>query len=227
MTRAGSGALPGGVPGLRRLHPAAQQQGRRLRVEQGLPSRVDPGALDRRVRAGSEVPRGPAAGWLASTSATPIRARCRTSTSGSLLQVVQPGRARSARAGSCSITRATAPDACCPARSTRSASTIVARGRHRSRTQVHANAQLRVDPPPRPDGRRRGALEIGDEQVSCDNSCQTRFAFPVATEAADGLTCRSPRTAAVDAGRDGRSSRAVRRPRWPWREALSERFAGW
>ena len=44
---------------------------------------------------------------------------------------------------------------------------------------------------------------FGDEQVNCGNSCQTRFAFPAATEAADGLTCRSPRTTAVDAGRDG------------------------
>jgi hypothetical protein len=52
--------------------------------------------------------------------------------------------------------------ACCPARVTRSASTIVAGGRRRRRTGVHAKAQRRPDPSPRPDGRRRGALEIGD-----------------------------------------------------------------
>ena len=34
------------MPGLRCLHPAAQRQGRRLRVLQGLPSRRDPTALD-------------------------------------------------------------------------------------------------------------------------------------------------------------------------------------
>jgi hypothetical protein len=47
------------------------------------------------VRAGGEVPGGPAAGWLASTSATPIRVRCRISTPGSLLQVVQRDNAES------------------------------------------------------------------------------------------------------------------------------------
>ena len=50
-------------------------------------------------------------------------------------------------------------------RVTRSASTIVARGRRRRRTRVHAKAQLRADPSPRPDGQRRGALEIGEGQV--------------------------------------------------------------
>jgi hypothetical protein len=64
-----------------------------------------------------------------------------------------------------------------------------------------------------PRERMRRGPAIGDEQVTCGNSCQTRFAFPAATEAADGLTCRSPRTTAVDAGRDGQSTRAVRRPR--------------
>ena len=54
--------------------------------------------------------------------------------------------------------------ACCPARVTRSASTIVAGGRRRRRTRVHAKAQLRADPSPRPDGQRRGALEIGEEE---------------------------------------------------------------
>jgi hypothetical protein len=38
--------------------------------------------------------------------------------------VVQPGRDRRARAGACSVTRATAPGACCPARVTQSASTF-------------------------------------------------------------------------------------------------------
>ena len=79
----------GVLPRLRRLHPAAQRQGRRLRVVHGLPSRRDPGALDPRARASGDAPRGPAAGWLTSTSATPIRARWLTSTSGSLFQVVQ------------------------------------------------------------------------------------------------------------------------------------------
>jgi hypothetical protein len=77
------------------------RHGRRRRVLPGLPSRVDPGALDPRVRAGSGVPGGPSAGWLASTSAT--RVRCRNPTSGSLLRVVQPGRDSSARWGACSV----------------------------------------------------------------------------------------------------------------------------
>ena len=47
----GQGALPGGVPRLRRLHAAAQRQGRRLRVLQGVPPRRDRAALDARARA--------------------------------------------------------------------------------------------------------------------------------------------------------------------------------
>ena len=46
----GQGPLPGRVPGLRRLHPAAQRQGRRLRVLQGLPPGRDRAALDPRAR---------------------------------------------------------------------------------------------------------------------------------------------------------------------------------
>jgi hypothetical protein len=63
--------------------------------------------------------------------------------------------------------------ACCPARVTRSASTIVAGGGRRRRTRVHAKAQLRADPSPRPDGRRRGALEIGDEQGAREEPVDT------------------------------------------------------
>src|SRR5438477_10685279 len=36
--RGGQGAIPGGVPGLRRLHAAAQQQRRRLPVLQAVPA---------------------------------------------------------------------------------------------------------------------------------------------------------------------------------------------
>ena len=42
----GQGSLRGRVPRLRRLHAAAQRQGRRLRVLQGLPSRRDRAAVD-------------------------------------------------------------------------------------------------------------------------------------------------------------------------------------
>jgi transposase len=40
--RAGQGSVRRGVPGLRRLYPVAQRQGRRLRFLQGLPPRSDP-----------------------------------------------------------------------------------------------------------------------------------------------------------------------------------------
>ena len=43
----GQGPLRGAVPWLRRVHAAAQRQGRRLRVLQGLPPRRDRAALDR------------------------------------------------------------------------------------------------------------------------------------------------------------------------------------
>ena len=47
----GQGALPGGVPRLWRVHAAAQREGRRLRVLQGLPSGRDRAALDARQSA--------------------------------------------------------------------------------------------------------------------------------------------------------------------------------
>jgi hypothetical protein len=97
------GALCRRVPRLRRVYPAAQREGRRVRVLHGLPSRRDPGALEAGARAGSDAPGGPAVGWLTSTSATPIRVRRRTSTSGSLLRVVQLGRDSRARSGACSV----------------------------------------------------------------------------------------------------------------------------
>jgi hypothetical protein len=84
------------------------RHGRRRRVLPGLPSRVDPGALDPRVRAGSGVPGGPSAGWLASTSAT--RVRCRNSTSGSLLRVVNREEIRVLGGAPAPSMRATAPD---------------------------------------------------------------------------------------------------------------------
>jgi hypothetical protein len=93
------GALCRRVPRLRRVYPAAQREGRRVRVLHGLPSRRDPGALEAGARAGSDAPGGPAVGWLTSTSATPIRVRRRTSTSGSLLRVVLNGSGRPARSG--------------------------------------------------------------------------------------------------------------------------------
>jgi hypothetical protein len=51
----GQGPLPGGVPRLRRLHPAAQRQGRRVRVLQGVPPGRDRPALDARARAGCDA----------------------------------------------------------------------------------------------------------------------------------------------------------------------------
>jgi hypothetical protein len=106
------GALCRRVPRLRRVYPAAQREGRRVRVLHGLPSRRDPGALEAGARAGSDAPGGPAVGWLTSTSATPIRVRRRTSTSGSLLRVVQTGSEVGADEGGCSPTRARARCAC-------------------------------------------------------------------------------------------------------------------
>ena len=109
---------PGGQGSLRRCVPGCgaytqpATAWRRRPVLHGLPSRVDPGALDPRVRAGSEVPGGPAAGWLASTSAKAIRVRCRISTSGSLLQVVRTGSEVGVDEGGCSPTRAGARCAC-------------------------------------------------------------------------------------------------------------------
>src|ERR1700694_2260785 len=48
----GQGPLPGGVPRLWRLHAAAQRQGRRVRVLQGVPPRRDRAPLDARPGAG-------------------------------------------------------------------------------------------------------------------------------------------------------------------------------
>jgi hypothetical protein len=117
------GALCRRVPRLRRVYPAAQREGRRVRVLHGLPSRRDPGALEAGARAGSDAPGGPAVGWLTSTSATPIRVRRRTSTSGSLLRVVQTGSEVGADEGGCSPTRARARCACSSSRIRPAAST--------------------------------------------------------------------------------------------------------
>ena len=78
----------GGCARLRGLHAGRNAKGDAYTFL-GLPSRHDPGALDLRARAGSDATGGPATGWLTSTSAMPIRVRRRTSTSGSLLQVVE------------------------------------------------------------------------------------------------------------------------------------------
>ena len=51
----GQGSLPGVCRGLRRLHAAAQRQGRRLRVLQGVPSRRDQAAVDPRARDRGDV----------------------------------------------------------------------------------------------------------------------------------------------------------------------------
>ena len=94
-----------------------------------------------------------------------------------LPQVVQPGRARSARAGACSITRATAPRRLRPG-------TSHAIGKHhrgrRSAPASHPSSCRSATPgrsSPRPDGRRRGALEIGYMRVPVRLGSGSSFAL--------------------------------------------------
>ena len=132
--------------------------------------------------------------------------------------------------------------ACCPARVTRSASTIVAGGRRRRRTRVHAKAQLRADPSPRPDGQRRGALEIGEEEGNRAARGQTpalpgtRYSRPAGSAAA-GVpmrSCRRGRTRVcwlpltrMQCASAGGPCRACRsRSRWRWRRLLVAALGG-
>ena len=60
---------------VRRVHAAAQREGGRLCLLQGVPLGRDRRPMDSGARAGSDAPGGPATGWLTSTSATLIRLR--------------------------------------------------------------------------------------------------------------------------------------------------------
>ena len=75
----GEGPLPGGVPRLRRSHPGAQWQGRRLRVLQGMPSRRDRAPMDTGARARRDArlagaPRPPPVGLRLVAHPTPAAA---------------------------------------------------------------------------------------------------------------------------------------------------------